>query len=390
MKLKSILLMASASLMFTNSFGQHHVTTGPTNHYVLLEEATGTWCGYCVDGAQDIEEKIEPTYSKAICVSWHNADPMTVTGDPFNAATPSGTGYITGFPMGTVDRAVIGGNVGQSRPWDSKVSARVALTPNFQVDMTSLYVPGTRTLTVTVTAKALVALTGDWRINGLVIEDSIASGTSSLYNQHNYAGPPVNYFTTACTGSHSWFDGSGNPIMPTTNYAHMNVVEKILGANIWGDVAFTNPTAGTVVSKTYTYVLPAAVNPTFTKVVGLVQKYGATTTDRVIENSILARVRWMPAVTTSTANLTKAMQGVNVYPNPARNYVTVTGTLEGSSETNITIMNAVGQVVVEKQFPAGGSLFSETLQLNNLSNGLYFVNIANNGEVVTKQFTIAK
>ena len=110
MKLKSILFLSSAMLMFTNSFGQLHVTTGTTK-YVLLEEGTGTWCGYCPDGAQDISQSID-TNKKALSASWHNGDPMEVSGDPFNNA------FITGFPMATIDRAVITGSApGKSRPW---------------------------------------------------------------------------------------------------------------------------------------------------------------------------------------------------------------------------------------------------------------------------------
>src|SRR4051794_37770149 len=102
MKLRSILCFASAMLLAGNSFGQYFVTTG-TSKYVLMEEATGPGCGYCPDGAQDVEQTIKPM-AKAIALSWHgayyDATSMVVTGDPFC----NGTGYISGFPMGTVDR----------------------------------------------------------------------------------------------------------------------------------------------------------------------------------------------------------------------------------------------------------------------------------------------
>ncbi len=97
MKLKSILLGMSAVLGAAGAYAQSEVATGGQK-YVLLEEGTGTWCGYCPDGSQRIQETIEPTYPRCIAVAFHNGDGMALTGDPFNAA------YITGFPGGTVDR----------------------------------------------------------------------------------------------------------------------------------------------------------------------------------------------------------------------------------------------------------------------------------------------
>ena len=66
------------------------------------------------------------------------------------------------------------------------------------------------------------------------------------------------------------------------------------GASIWGESAFTNPTSGTVVSRTFTFFVPAAYNLHYLKVVGIVQKYGATDHDRPIENAVQAMVRLMP------------------------------------------------------------------------------------------------
>jgi uncharacterized repeat protein (TIGR01451 family) len=137
-------------------------------------------------------------------------------------------------------------------------------------------------------------------MNGLVIEDSIASGPDTTYNQHNYYGTT---YPTSCTGSPSWFAGFGNPISPTVNFAHMNVVRNILcaGGNIWGESAFINPMAGTTATKHYTYTIPSTSDYRYVKVVGLVQKYGTTTTDRAIENAVSAPVRAMPVGHTTAA-----------------------------------------------------------------------------------------
>ncbi len=387
MKLKSILLCATATLLVSNSFGQYNVSTYGKK-YTLVEEATGPGCGYCPDGAQDIEETIATNYPHAVIASWHGSSydgtDMVVTGDPYCA----GTGYISGFPMGSVDRyPVLGGAVGKSRPWDSYVSNRDALTPNFDVTMHCLYDPATKVITITIIGKALSAQTGTWNVNALITEDSISSAAAA-FQQHSY----LNSSTTACNGQPCWFTGLGS-VLPAAKYSHMNVVRASLGANIFGDLAFTNPAAGATFTKTYSYTIPAISNPTYVKVIGMFQKPGPANSSagNAIENVIQSRVRLMPKNAPLSVNeVSKAMAEVTLFPNPAKNRITVKGVLSAPSDTKIEICNSIGQVVLAKEYPSGGSLFGEVIEMNNFANGEYFMNIYNGGEKVTKSFTVSK
>ncbi len=385
--MKSILLSASALLIAVAVSAQSKVTTGGQKH-VLLEEGTGTWCGYCPDGSQRIQETIEPNYPRCIAVAFHNgsSDAMTISGDPFNSV------YITSFPGGAIDRVpfthtisgspVTSVNVNRGF-WSTDVGVRNALSPKFDVSMTSTYDSVTRVLNIQVKGKALVAATGNYRINAYIVEDSISSAASG-YQQVSYMN--------ATSGS--WFMGYGSPISPASRYAHMGVVRNILatGGSIWGDIAFANPAIGDSITKTYTFTIPATYVSKYTKVVGLVQKYGTTTNDREIENSIDADVRsmWKVLPTTSIANAPATLDNVELFPNPAADYINVKGYLSVPTATEITITNTIGQVVAQHQYPAGSSNFSENIQLNDLSAGIYFMNIASNGAGVTKKFVINK
>ncbi|MCF8448936.1 MAG: T9SS type A sorting domain-containing protein [Taibaiella sp.] len=375
MKIKSILLFGSALMIAGSSFAQSNVTTGGMK-YTLLEEGTGTWCGYCPDGSQRIQQDVEPSFPRCIAVAFHNGDAMELSGDPFNNA------YITGFPQGTVDRVPYSGNIGIGRgSWSAAVGARDGATPKFDVKMISTFDSVTRVVSITVRGKALVAATGKYRINAYIIEDSISSAAP------NAQGSYMN------TTAGSWYMGYGSPITPASRYAHMGVVRKVLatGDNIYGDTAFTNPAIGDSVSKTYSYTIPATSPFKYVKVVGLVQKYGSTTNDREIENSVKARVRlmWKVLPTTNVAQIAP-MQEIEIFPNPASNNLRVEGQLSASVATRITITNMVGQVVSTQEFAAGGTQFSENISLSNFTSGVYFMNIANNGISVTKQFSVVK
>ncbi|MCD6011629.1 MAG: hypothetical protein K0Q79_1491 [Flavipsychrobacter sp.] len=398
MKLKSILLLSASVLIFGNSYGQSKVSTGGKK-YTLLEESTGTWCQWCTDGAQVIEADIVPhgadtNYPRAIIASFHNggSDLMTLPGDPFG----TGTGFISGWPGGTVDRAPYSGNVSLGRnSWESAVIARNGLTPNFDVSMECVYNDSTRILSIKVTAKALVALTGNYRMSAYITQDSIPSNNSG-YRQQNASGLNAGTTPSSANSGVSWYIGKGTTIADSTVYSHMAVVRKILATDsLWGDAAFTNTTVGQTVTKTYTYTLPTTVNGSVfhskaTKVIGLVMKYGSSTSDRAIENSMEARVRWMKKSVVNVNEVSKSMLDIRLFPNPANNFIVVTGILENPSDTKITIYDILGQVVLQKDYKAGGSLFGEKISLANISNGNYFMTITNEGETITKQFVVAK
>ncbi len=400
MKVKSILLSASALLIAGTVSAQSKVTTGGVKH-VLVEEGTGTWCQWCPDGAQVIQERIEPygtnaNYPKAIIASFHNgsSDKMTIATDPFN----NGTGYITGFPMGTVDRAPYPTNIGISRgSWPAATGARSSLTPNFDVSMVCLWDSVTRVLSIKIKAKTLVAGTGNYRINGYIVEDSISSGLGSGFGQTSASGLN-NPGSMSASGSPSWFIGKGLSLTNPTVYSHMDVVRKILATTatggIWGDTAFTNPAVGDSIERSYTYTMPATINgstcyPKYSKVIGMIQKYGATTADRAIENCIEAKVRlmWKTLPSTNVATL-EPMQDIQIYPNPASSRIVVKGMLQNPSDVTVTIYNVLGQQVFANQYKAGSSMFGEFISVDNLSNGIYFVNVTNEGGSVTKQFTV--
>lgn len=395
--MKSILLSAAVMALAGTSFGQYSVSTG-SNKYVLLEEATGTWCGFCPDGAQIIEEDIKTHYADSAYVnviSWHGPlaspynEPLAVAGDPYCTINAYDS---LGFPSAMIDRMPFGGHYSQNRGmWKSDVVSRRSATANFQVDMRSTYNPTTKVLKVTVAGKALAAMTGTYKINAYLIEDSITSAGAN--EQHSYMYDDASsWYHNLCSAPCPSYTCSDCAIIPTDKYAHMQVARAVLAtAGIFGDTAFTNPAINTKDSVTFTYTVPSTYVANNLKVIGMVQKYGGNVYDRAIENSITAKVRLMPATapTTGIANVYTPTE-IMLVPNPATNNITVNGTLSAPGFTKITITDVIGKVISESEYNASGNDFSENISLSNFRNGVYFMNIANNGTSVTKQFVVAK
>ncbi len=67
-------------------------------HRSLLEEYTGTWCGWCPRGFVALELLKEQYPDDFVCVSYHNSDPMEIT-----TVFPS---PVSGFPSAFVDRGI--------------------------------------------------------------------------------------------------------------------------------------------------------------------------------------------------------------------------------------------------------------------------------------------
>lgn len=62
--------------------------------------------------------------------------------------------------------------------------------------------------------------------------------------------------------------------------------------------------------------------------------------------------------------------GIQVYPNPANDYLTIE--LANNENTNISLINILGEMVLNKQINN-----SEKIELSNLSKGIYFLSIQN-------------
>ncbi len=56
------------------------VWLGNCDRKMVIEEATGTWCGYCVSGIAVLNRVKKEYPGQAICIAVHNGDPMAIDG----------------------------------------------------------------------------------------------------------------------------------------------------------------------------------------------------------------------------------------------------------------------------------------------------------------------
>ena len=71
---------------------------------------------------------------------------------------------------------------------------------------------------------------------------------------------------------------------------------------------------------------------------------------------------------------------MNVYPNPAVDHATVRWT---GLASELVVMNAAGQIVSKAQVED-----MHEYEINNLTTGMYVVNVITDGEVLTKKLIV--
>ena len=102
-----------------------------------------------------------------------------------------------------------------------------------------------------------------------------------------------------------------------------------------------------------------------------------TLTDEIIYLEIDTVGLFDPPVINAITELNSSTH-FSVYPNPAKNTLTIDG-----DYTSATIYNVFGKVVLTTDY-------QNTIDVTDLSNGVYFININTNKGYIIKKITIAK
>lgn len=154
-------------------------------HRSVVEEYTGTWCGYCPRGFVGLEEMNRLYPEDFIGISYHNGDPMEIMS---SGSYPS---YVAGFPDAWLDRAKETDAYGGDEPYgqfgiDKAWLSRADQMAPADVDITAQWDKAQETITATATANFVKAQKDHGYQLGIVLTADGLSGTSSDWSQSNY------------------------------------------------------------------------------------------------------------------------------------------------------------------------------------------------------------
>lgn len=158
-------------------------------HRAVLEEYTGTWCGYCPRGFVGLEVMNRLYPDDFIGISYHNGDPMEIMS---SSSFPS---YVTGFPDAYIERKTVidayygfsTTGFGVDKAWEASCSqlAPATVDVSAKLDDSNSRISASANLLFPMSHKST-----DYKVEFVLLADSL-HGTGSNWKQSNYyAGQP--------------------------------------------------------------------------------------------------------------------------------------------------------------------------------------------------------
>ncbi len=338
------------------------VSSMPTKR-VFCEEATGTWCGYCVRGIVNMDLMGASNPSDWVGIAVHNADPMVVT------AWDAGIGAFPGFngyPTIVVDRTIL---TDPSSAAAAYTTQKAVVSP-VDISIANVsYNESTKTISFDVKAKAVTTGNVNWRINGAIYEmgvswlnDPSPVADSAGYQQHNY-------YANNALGAMGGFESK--PAVIPANQIAFDWVGRALCGGFTG-TAGSIPTAivdQTTYTQTYTYTATANQKPYAMHVVGFV----IDQTSGKVLNSI------QQAVSAAGINETQShSSNIRMYPNPTKGIIHLEGL---NAKSIITVTDIFGKTVLTVEN-------TNNVDLSTYANGVYFVKVNSGNSIHTEKVVL--
>jgi len=336
---------------------------------VFAEEATGTWCGWCVRGICFMDYMTE-TYPDWIGVAVHNGDPMVVP--DYDAAIPSIIPNFPGYPSAAIDRA--GGDYYDPSDFEIGYLDRINAISPATIDIVNYsWDNGSRVVQFDLQSEFVVDITNELRYAVVISEDSLY-GTSAQWNQ-------ANYYSGGAQGPMCGFESLSNPI-PAVDMVYDHVARAILDSpyGIVGSLP-AGIVAGSVESYSFTYTIPDNWNYDHLHFIGL-----------LIDNSS-GEILNANNVISGYVGVKEEKQNVkvNVYPNPFTVSANVEFSLVKPSVVKIDVCNFLGEIVYSeaaRKYSSG----TNKIQINsgNLGNGVYLVKLTIDNQTYTRKVSVVK
>ena len=233
MKKQIVLALIFFTLLPSFLKAQEYVSTQPQNRNVLIEEFTGRNCGYCPDGHRIANLIMANNPGRVWAVNIHAGgySPVTYPNMNTNDGTAITSGFgIGGFPAGHVNRSTAE-DLGRNQ-WESHTNTQLA--QQAEVNVAGFVTLNHTTRTANITVEVYYTANSSQSTNYLTImmlQDSILGSQSG-----NYYNPSQ---------------------MLNGQYVHQHVLRDVV-TSTWGD-EISPTTAGTLITKNYTYQIPESI-----------------------------------------------------------------------------------------------------------------------------------
>jgi hypothetical protein len=334
---------------------------------VIGEEATGTWCQWCPRGAVALKTMHDKYDGFFQGIAVHNNDPME---NPYYDASIASK--ISGYPSALVDR---GAKMDPSAMGGDFIN-RIQIAPKGVMDIAAKYDAATKMMSVSVETTIESAISGDYRIACVIVEDDV-TGTTSGYNQSNaYAG--------GGSGVMGGYEKLPNPV-PAAQMVYDHVGRAIAPTFSGLPNAFgASASAGQKFIHNFTFDIDPSWDLTQMHVVSMfIDKTGMIDNGGTIHyNDAIKKAFKDGTSVLASQDLNGPDTRMALQPNPSDKQfdIAIFGAMNGQSSLEIVDMQ--GKLVYQSQ-----QLSSKmTIPSQDWSAGVYLVRLNENGQVFQKKF----
>ena len=334
---------------------------------VIGEEATGTWCQWCPRGAVALKTMHDKYDGFFQGIAVHNNDPME---NPYYDASIASK--VNGYPSALVDR---GAEMDPSAMGGDFIN-RIQIAPKGVMDIAAKYDAATKVMSVSVETTIESAISGDYRIACVIVEDDV-TGTTSGYNQSNaYAG--------GGSGVMGGYEKLPNPV-PAAQMVYDHVGRAIAPTFSGLPNAFgASASAGQKFIHNFTFDIDPSWDLTQMHVVSMfIDKTGMIDNGGTIHyNDAIKKAFKDGTAVLASQDLNGPDTRMALQPNPSDKQfdIAIFGAMNGQSSLEIVDMQ--GKLVYQSQ-----QLSSKmTIPSQDWSAGVYLVRLNENGQVFQKKF----
>lgn len=334
---------------------------------VIGEEATGTWCQWCPRGAVALKTMHDKYDGFFQGIAVHNNDPME---NPYYDASIASK--ISGYPSALVDR---GAKMDPSAMGGDFIN-RIQIAPKGVMDIAAKYDAATKVMSVSVETTIESAISGDYRIACVIVEDDV-TGTTSGYNQSNaYAG--------GGSGVMGGYEKLPNPV-PAAQMVYDHVGRAIAPTFSGLPNAFgASASAGQKFIHNFTFDIDPSWDLTQMHVVSMfIDKTGMIDNGGTIHyNDAIKKAFKDGTAVLASQDLNGPDTRMALQPNPSDKQfdIAIFGAMNG--QCSLEIVDMQGKLVYQSQ-----QLSSKmTIPSQDWSAGVYLVRLNENGQVFQKKF----
>ena len=317
---------------------------------VVGEEATGTWCQWCPRGAVALNwmDHDYEGYWQGIAV--HNGDLMADP-DYDNGMAP----YIGGYPSGLVDR---GSDIDPSA-FKQDFLQRIVIPPNGII--TSGAELNGNTLKVSLTVDFQAAVTGNYKLACIIVEDSVTGAGPDYYQANAYSGGGAGSLIDV--DGTDWANMPSN--VPASSMIYRHVGRSIAPSFTGGPLGATSYNLGDTETICYEFILNPSWDQSQIQIVGMLLNH-QNRIDNASSQSIDEAVFIGYFDCGGPASIATELNGpdrISIYPNPATNNIYISNLIEN---TTLKIYDINGKLVLQNKV-----LNKEYVDISSLPKGIY-------------------